>query len=83
VLIGIAFYLLVMAAFRPAVLDPGAPQALVLRIRRSYRWGPPLYLLATIAAPFEPWVSMGINSALWIFWAVMTRELCSSPAAFE
>jgi uncharacterized membrane protein len=72
--IAIAFYLLLMAAFRESTLDPDASAATVSRLRRNYRWGPLLYLTAAIAAPFSPWAAMAICSGLWIFWAVTTRE---------
>ena len=74
VLIGIAFYVLLMAAFQRQLLDPGASEAQVRRLRKNYGFGPPLYLLAAIAAPFSPWAAMGICTALWIFWAAMTRN---------
>jgi uncharacterized membrane protein len=74
VLISIGFWILLWAAFRKAVLDPDASDATVERLRRSYRMGPPLYLAAAIAGPFSPWLAMGICSALWIVWAVTTRE---------
>jgi uncharacterized membrane protein len=74
VLISIAFYVLLMAAFRRSVLDPDAPDATVKRLRRDYRLGPPLYSLALIAAPFSPLLSMLICTALWIFWMFTTRE---------
>jgi uncharacterized membrane protein len=74
VLISIGFWILLWAAFRRSVLDPEASDATVERLRRSYRLGPPLYLSATAAAPFSPWLAMGICSALWIVWAVTTRE---------
>ena len=79
VLIAVAFQLLLMAAFRKSVLDPNAPEARLRRFRKDYRLGPPLYLLATIAAPFSPALSMGICTALWIFWAVM--PICIEPSA--
>ena len=41
---------------------------------RSYNLGPPLYLLAAVAAPFSIWICLGICSALWIFWTITTRE---------
>jgi uncharacterized membrane protein len=72
--ISIAFYLLLMAAFRKAVLDESASEERVLRMRRDYRVGPPAYLAAAVAAPFSPWLSMAICTALWIFWALTTRE---------
>ncbi len=74
VLIGIAFIVLLWAAFRPAVLDPDASPATIARLRKSYWLGPPLYLAATVAAPFSPWLAMGICTALWIVWAATTRE---------
>ena len=73
-LISIAFYLLLMAAFRESTLDPAASPETVERFRRDYKLGPPLYLLAAAAAPFSAWLSLGICTALWIFWAVSTRE---------
>jgi len=72
--ISIAFLLVMMAAFREPFLDAGASRSTVRRLRISYRLGPPLYLIATIAAPFSPWLAMGICTALWILWGVTTRE---------
>jgi uncharacterized membrane protein len=74
VLIGIAFMVLLWAAFRPSVVDPDASPATITRLRKSYRLGPPLYLAATVAGPFSPWLAMGICTALWIVWAATTRE---------
>ena len=74
VLIGIAFIVLLWAAFRPSIVDPDASPTTIARLRKSYRLGPPLYLAATIAAPFSPWLAMGICTALWIVWAATTRE---------
>ncbi len=72
--IAIAFWLLLLAAFCESTLDPDASAVTVLRLRRNYRWGPPMYLTAAVAAPFSPWAAMAICSGLWIFWAVTTRE---------
>ena len=74
VLIGVAFMVLLWAAFRPSVVDRDASPARIARLRKSYRLGPPLYLAATVAAPFSPWLAMGICTALWIVWAATTRE---------
>jgi uncharacterized membrane protein len=74
VLIGIAFMVLLWAAFRPSVVDPDASLTRMESLRKSYRLGPPLYLAATVAAPFSPWLAMGICTALWIVWAATTRE---------
>jgi uncharacterized membrane protein len=74
VLIAIGFWVVLNAAFRPAVLDPEAREATVDRLRRSYRWGPPMYLVAAVVAPFSPLAAMAVCTALWIFWAATTRE---------
>jgi uncharacterized membrane protein len=72
--ISVCFQVLVWSALRPAMLSPNASQATIRRIRRSYLAGPPLYLLAAVTAPFFPLTAIGICTALWIFWAAMTRE---------
>jgi uncharacterized membrane protein len=41
---------------------------------RNYRLGFPLYLLATAAAFFSPFVTIGICTALWVFWAFTMRR---------
>lgn len=43
-------------------------------ITRNYRLGTPLYLVATAAAFFSVDVSVGICTALWIFWAATTKN---------
>jgi len=72
--ISTAFLVFVLAAFRKGVLLPDVSPASVASIRRNYLAGPPLYLAATIAAPFSPWLAMAICTGLWIFWAASTRE---------
>ncbi len=74
VMIAIAFYIVMTAAFRASTLDPNAPAARVRRLRRDYKLGPPLYLIAAAAAPFSPMLSMGICTALWVFWAITTGD---------
>jgi uncharacterized membrane protein len=72
--ISVCFQLLRMSAFRPAVLAPSASEATLKRLSGSYWIGPPIYILATIVAPFYPLAAMCICSVMWIFWAAMTRE---------
>ena len=72
--ISLAFYFVLMSAFRKAVLDENASEERIRRLRRDYRLGPPAYLTAAIAAPFSPWLAMAICTGLWIFWALTTRE---------
>ena len=74
VLVAIAFWVMRSAASRPEVLDPDAPKRRIDGLRRSYSWGPPMYLLATAAAWVSPWATLGICTAMWIFWAITTRE---------
>jgi|SRR5579863_665712 TMEM175 potassium channel family protein len=76
VVISIAFYLLAMAAFRKEMLDPAASADTPRRLRRSYRWGPPLYSLAFAASFFSPWLAMSICTGLWVYWAATTRDEC-------
>jgi uncharacterized membrane protein len=74
VLIAIAFWILLRAAFRKSLLDPAASEATVQRLRRSYKFGPPMYAAAALAGPFVPWLALAICSGLWVFWALTTRE---------
>lgn len=74
VLVAIAFYLTLLAAFRQHTLAADASPARIQRFRRDYRLGPPLYLLALCAAPFAPWLALAICTALWIFWAATTGD---------
>jgi len=73
VLIAVAFRL-TMWAFRRGVVDPHAPEAILRKFRRSYRIGPPAYLVATLLAFVSPWLTLAVLTALWIFWAAMTIE---------
>lgn len=72
--IATAFWLLLAAAFRGETVDPQADVKKLKQFKRDYLLGPPGYILAFAAAPFAPVASMAICSALWIFWAVTTRE---------
>jgi uncharacterized membrane protein len=50
------------------------PESTIETISRNYRMGTPLYLVATAAAFFSVYVSVGICTALWIFWAATTKN---------
>jgi uncharacterized membrane protein len=73
VLIALAFYLLVLSAFRPSIREPSVSAETVVSFRRNYRVGPPLYLAATLGAFYSPYLCMAICSGLWIFWVITTR----------
>lgn len=79
VLISISFRLVLSSVLRKGVVSPNASAATLERLRRNYRLGSPLYILATVTAPWLPWLSLAICTGLWIFWAVVTRD-CSQTA---
>jgi uncharacterized membrane protein len=69
VLTAIFFYLLIIAGFRNKLLGPSASMEFVRKTCHSYRYGPPLYLAATLAAFVDARLSLAICTGLWIFWA--------------
>lgn len=69
VFIAICFYLFIRAAFRKPLLSAKASDEFIAKTCHDYMFGPPLYLLATIAALLDARVSLLICTALWIFWA--------------
>jgi uncharacterized membrane protein len=74
-MISVVYFLLVYVAIQERMLIPHAEAALA-RLKNSYRWGPPLYAFATIAAFYRAWLCMGICSAMWIYWGV---SICLNP----
>jgi uncharacterized membrane protein len=77
VLVSLAFYLLLVVALRRPICVMRVSNEALHRYRLGYRLGPPLYLLALALAFVSPWLTMGICTALWIFWASMTRIVTS------
>ena len=69
VFIAVCFYLFIRAAFRKPLLSPDASDDFIAKTCHEYMFGPPLYLIATIAAFLDARVSLLICTALWIFWA--------------
>jgi uncharacterized membrane protein len=75
VAIAICFYLFIRAAFRKQLLSPDASEAFITKTCHSYSFGPPSYLLATLAAAIDVRLSLAICTILWIFWAAtITRN---------
>jgi uncharacterized membrane protein len=75
VVINVAYNLLWWsAAHRHRLLKPGVSPAQVKSVTRKLLIGFPLYLLATLLAFWNPYVSLGICSGLWIFWAFTFYE---------
>jgi uncharacterized membrane protein len=69
VAIALAFYLVIIAGFRKKLLAPSANMEFVTKTCHSYRYGPPLYFAATLAAFVDARLSLAICTGLWIFWA--------------
>jgi uncharacterized membrane protein len=75
VFIAICFYLFIRAAFRKPLLSAMASEEFVAKTCHSYMFGPPLYLLATLAAVVDVRLSLAVCTGLWIFWATtITRN---------
>src|SRR6516225_1373760 len=71
VLVAVCFSLFTYGAFRPQLLARHASQRYIETTLRNYRLGPPMYFLATIAAILDARLSLGICTALWIYWAAV------------
>jgi uncharacterized membrane protein len=55
------------------LLRPDASAEVIARIDRNYLLGPPMYILATAGAFVSPYVTIGICTGLWVFWALTAR----------
>ena len=73
VLVAISFSIFIYGAFRPHLLSKNASAKFIEATHRSYRMGPPLYLLATLAAFVDARLSLGICTMLCIYWAAVIR----------
>jgi hypothetical protein len=57
-----------------ALLKPGASEETIDKITKNYGLGIPLYCVATLGAFINVYVTIGICTALWIFWAASSRD---------
>ncbi len=75
VVINVAYNLLWWSVARHRrLLNPGVAAVQVKTHTRNILLGFPVYLLATLLAFWNPYVSLGICSGLWIFWAFTFYE---------
>jgi len=75
VLVSIAYNLLWNAAVKGRVLlRSGVSEQVIRKFTRNYRLGFPLYLLAAVGAFLHPLVTIGICTALWVFWAFTMKR---------
>lgn len=58
----------------PATRNPGVTEETLECVRKSWRLGPPLYILATVGAFLSPYVTIGICTGLWVYWAGTSRD---------
>jgi len=78
VLISLAYALLWYGLLHDrTLLRPDASEQVIARIDRNYRLGPPMYILATVGAFVSPYVTIGVCTGLWIFWAFTARGECN------
>jgi hypothetical protein len=59
----------------PGLLRHDASEAMIAKIMRSYRNGVPIYLIAMLGAFVSVYVTMGICTALWIYWSAVARDV--------
>jgi uncharacterized membrane protein len=62
------------AAHNRRLLQESVPQRTAERLTRSYALGPPFYLAAVIGAYWSAYITIGICTALWIFWALTAKD---------
>jgi uncharacterized membrane protein len=75
VVISVAYGLVLLAARQGEhLLENNAASEIHRRLHNCFQVGVPLYIFAAIVAPFSPWTSLGICSALWIFWTCASVE---------
>ena len=56
------------------LLNPAVSPTQVKALTRNFLLGFPAYLLATILAFWNPYMTIAICSGLWIFWALISTE---------
>lgn len=75
VLIALGYQLVWMSLLRNrSLFKRSVPETEIATITKNYRMGVPIYLLATIAAFFSVYASVGICTALWVFWAATSQD---------
>ena len=75
VLISLGYSLLLRTISRdPSTRNPDVTQETLDCVRRSWRLGPPLYLAATVGAFLSPYITIGICTGLWVYWAGTSRD---------
>lgn len=58
----------------PGIMKPSVTEQTIELITRSYRWGTPMYAAATLGAFASPYVTIGLCTALWVYWSVVAKR---------
>lgn len=74
IVIAVCFNLLLRAAFRRKLLLPSTTDEYVQQSCRNYMFGPLFYAMAFAGAFFDVRLSLGICTALWIYWAATAMQ---------
>lgn len=74
VLISIGYLWMWHAIKAGGLFMSSASESTIERVDRNYRYGTPMYLLATAGAAISPYVTLAICTGLWLFWAFTATE---------
>lgn len=74
VFIALAYGMLWETALRTNLVDPKTPDQVIKQTSRNGIVGLVLYIIATGVAFFSPYLSVGICTALWIYWGYTLRK---------
>ena len=58
----------------PSTRKPDVTQETLDCVRKGWRIGTPLYLVATVGAFLSPYITIGICTGLWVYWAGVARD---------
>lgn len=56
------------------LMKAGVSEGTIERISRSWRWGPPMYIAATLGVFVSPYVTIAICTTLWVYWSFVAKE---------
>lgn len=60
---------------RRALVSRHTSEEMIARINHTYHYGTPIYLLATAGAFVSGYITMGVCTAMWVFWAYTICEV--------
>jgi uncharacterized membrane protein len=76
VCIGLAYQILLHSVtYRRRLMHEHVPDDVLVRVRRAYLFGPPVYALSTLLALWSAWAGLILCASLWVLWT----RLCYRP----